>query len=299
MLIVPALPGLLWLWAFYRTDRYQPEPKQLVAVTFALGALATLPALAGEMLAANIYPFLDDVERAMLASGDNRALVPLAIGCFVVIGPIEELTKFLAVRLYIYRRPEFDEPLDGIIYASAAALGFASLENALYVLDFRAHGVRWGLFFARALLAVPGHVLFSSMWGYALGRAKFGRFPVFAMLALASALHSLYDFLALLPITRPLVLALVVLLFVLVARQIRRLRADSPFRPRTKISLLERFSTMLPAIAVAPGATSRAIARGRFCLSCGLTVDGADRFCGRCGTPLPRVTAAASRDIAG
>src|SRR5438094_3197686 len=170
MLGVPALPGLVWLWMFYRTDRYQPEPRHLVAITFVLGALATLPAIGLEMLAAELYPFLRHVEHAMLAAEADRKLVPLLIGCFVVIGPIEEICKFLAVRLWIYRRPEFDEPIDGIIYASAAALGFASLENAFYVLDFRAGEVRWGLFMTRAVLAVPGHVLFSSMWGYALGR---------------------------------------------------------------------------------------------------------------------------------
>jgi len=286
MLVVPALPGLLWLWLFYRTDRYQPEPKRLVAITFGLGALATIPAVCAEMAAAQLYPFLRHVEHAMLAAQSGRSLTPLLIGCFLVIGPIEELAKFLAVRLYIYRRPEFDEPIDGIIYASAAALGFASLENAFYVLDFRAGGVRWGLFFARAVLAVPGHVLFSSMWGYALGRAKFRPYPVFGMLALAAFLHSLYDFFALLPVTRPLVLLLVALLFVLVARQIRALAKDSPFRPQAPLSRVQRFATLLPAIAVAPGATAQNLARGRFCMACGLGVEGVDRFCGRCGVPL-------------
>src|SRR5437660_1191619 len=68
MLGVPALPGLVWLWMFYRTDRYQPEPRHLVAITFLLGALATLPAIGLEMLAAQLYPFLRHVAHAMVAA---------------------------------------------------------------------------------------------------------------------------------------------------------------------------------------------------------------------------------------
>jgi RsiW-degrading membrane proteinase PrsW (M82 family) len=285
MLVLPALPGLVWLWMFYRTDAYQPEPKHLVAATFGLGALATIPAALAELGCARVYPFLGAVEHAMLASHPAGSVTPLVIGCFVVIGPIEELVKFLAVRLYVYRRPEFDEPIDGIIYAAAAALGFASIENVLYVLDFRGHSVRWPLFFARALLAVPGHVLFSSLWGYSLGRRKFGPHPTAGMLSIAAFLHGLYDLLALVPMTRPLVLALVGGLFLLVARQIRALAADSPFRPDAASgSSVRRLATLVPAIAIAPTQTAPRLART--CLLCALPVAGSDRFCGRCGQPL-------------
>jgi RsiW-degrading membrane proteinase PrsW (M82 family) len=283
MLAVPAVPGLLWLWAFYRTDRYQPEPKRLVLGTFLLGAIATLPAVGAEVLVARAYPFLRHVERAMLAAHGPRALTPLLIGCFLVIGPVEEIAKFLTVRLWVYRRREFDEPIDGIVYASAAALGFASLENALYVLDFHAHGVRWGLFVTRAFLAVPGHVLFSSMWGYALGRARFRRYPIFRMVALGAILHGSYDFLALLPGTRPLVLLLVAALVVLVVRQIRALSADSPFRPRP-ITSLERFTALVPAIALAPTHHATQLASARLCVACGLVSESAaGTACVRCG----------------
>jgi RsiW-degrading membrane proteinase PrsW (M82 family) len=282
MLVVPAIPGLAWLWAFYRTDRYQPEPPRLVALTFLLGALSTLPAVGAEVLAARAYPFLGHVEKAMLGTGTAIPLLPIAIGCFVVIGPIEELAKFLVVRLWIYRRPEFDEPIDGIVYASAAALGFASFENALYVLDFRHHDVRWALLFSRAFLAVPGHVLFSSMWGYALGRARFKPYPVALMVVAASVLHASYDFLALLPVTRPLVLILVVALFVIVGVQIRALSADSPFRPRSPLSRI----TIIPAIALAPTRSATSLARAHVCVGCGLAADPNAKFCGGCGAPL-------------
>src|SRR5262249_36148818 len=105
MLVVPAIPGLAWLWAFYRTDRYQPEPPRLVALTFLLGALSTLPAVGAEVLAARAYPFLGPVEKPMPSTGTALPLPPLAFGSFVVIGPLPELAQFLVLRLRAYRHP--------------------------------------------------------------------------------------------------------------------------------------------------------------------------------------------------
>ena len=160
-LIVPMIPGVIWLWIIYRTDWYEPEPKRLVLATFALGILAIGPAFAGERLAGMVYPFLGYIERA--AATGIPAPWPMAIGCFLVIGPCEEISKFLAVRLFVYRNKEFNEPLDGIIYAAAAALGFASLENVLYVIDWRTFHVHWGTLGVRSLLALPGHVIFAKI----------------------------------------------------------------------------------------------------------------------------------------
>jgi RsiW-degrading membrane proteinase PrsW (M82 family) len=233
-LIVPVLPALIWLWLIYRTDRYEPEPKRLVMMTFALGVVAILPAFLGERAGERLYPFLRQLEAASLArTGTAVDPWPLLAGCFLVIGPCEELAKFLAVRLFIYRHREFDEPLDGIIYSAAAALGFASLENVLYVVDFQ-HGfhVRWGMLGVRSFLALPGHVIFATTWGYALGRRKFDpKYRVWPRVALAAGLHGLYDFLLMFPPTRPLIVLYMSLMVPVLLRQIRVLRAESPFAP--------------------------------------------------------------------
>jgi RsiW-degrading membrane proteinase PrsW (M82 family) len=231
-LVLPIVPGLLWMWIVYRTDRYEPEPKHLVLSTFLLGALAVLPAFGVERLVSAAYPFLGAIERAS-QTGEARELWPILIGCFLVVGPAEELAKFAAVRLYMFRDPEFDEPLDGIIYASAAALGFASLENLLYVVDFE-HGLelKWGALGLRSFLALPGHIIFAATWGLALGRRKFDeRYPVWSRVALAAALHGLYDFLLIYPPARPLILFYMSVMVPVLVRQIRTLRDDSPFRP--------------------------------------------------------------------
>jgi RsiW-degrading membrane proteinase PrsW (M82 family) len=235
-LVIPMIPGVVWLWIFYRTDWYEPEPKRLVLATFGLGVLAILPAFGGERLLGMAYPFLEHIERASQAGGSGRAW-PMLVGCFLVIGPCEEISKFLAVRLFIYRHREFNEPLDGIIYAAAAALGFASLENVLYVIDWHTGHVQWGALGVRSLLALPGHVIFSTTWGYALGRQKFDpRYRVWPMVAISAALHGLYDFLLMYGPTRSLILLYMSLMVPVIVRQIRLLRADSPFAP-TRVPL--------------------------------------------------------------
>jgi RsiW-degrading membrane proteinase PrsW (M82 family) len=234
-LVVPMLPGVIWLWLIYRTDWYEPEPKRLVLATYALGVVAILPAFAGERLAGMLYPFLTYIDRAVTTGAS--AAWPTAVGCFLVIGPCEELAKFLAVRLFVYRNKEFNEPLDGIIYAAAAALGFASLENVLYVIDWHTGRVQWGALGVRSLLALPGHVIFATTWGYALGRQKFNaRYHVWPWVALAALLHGLYDFLLIYRPTQPLILLYMSLMVPVILRQIRLLRAESPFAPGAQLA---------------------------------------------------------------
>jgi protease PrsW len=227
-LALPVVPGLVWLWIFYRTDLYQPEPKRLVLATFGLGVLAIVPAFAAERAAQTLAPLAAVFDGPL---GDSRPLT-LALVCFLVIGPAEELAKFAAVRAFAYRQRDFDEPIDGIVYAAAAALGFASLENVLYVIDFERGTVRWAALGLRSFLALPGHVIFSAMWGYALGRARFSaRYRVWPRVALAAALHGLYDFLLLYPPAHALIILYMCVLGPILWQMIRLLRARSPFAP--------------------------------------------------------------------
>ena len=159
-LIMPMIPGVIWLWIIYRTDWYEPEPKRLVLATFGLGILRHR-ARVRRRAAGRARSIRSCATSRQAAVTGVAAPLPMAIGCFLVIGPCEELAKFLAVRLFVYRNKEFNEPLDGIIYAAAAALGFASLENVLYVIDWHTGHIQWGALGIRSLLALPGHVIFA------------------------------------------------------------------------------------------------------------------------------------------
>jgi RsiW-degrading membrane proteinase PrsW (M82 family) len=125
---------------------------------------------------------------------------------FVVVGPVEETVKLLAVRLYAYADDRFDAVVDGTVYGAAAGLGFAFIENALYItrqadvseLGFGLEliGVGAGITTIRAL-AGPGHVIYSAFAGYYLGLAKFNpehRGPIVVKgLLIAAFVHGLYN----------------------------------------------------------------------------------------------------------
>ena len=176
-------PGVFWVWYFYHRDKFEPEPAALIIKIFLIGALITIP-----------VAFIEGFFGLFIAS-------PVIMG--VVIAPVvEEYGKFWVVRRFIYRDVEFDEPMDGIVYAASAALGLASFENVLYVFAAYAASpsLALGTVAIRAIFSVPGHALFSSVWGYALGRAKFTaaqRRPAIIArgLALAMVLHGIFNFL--------------------------------------------------------------------------------------------------------
>lgn len=215
---------------FYLKDRYEPEPRGHIAAAFALGALVFL------------LPFADAHfglwERAMgrewLALGGTPARL---FEAFVMAAGTEEFSKWIIFLTLIYRWQEFDEPFDGVVYAVAVALGFATVENVLYVL--RA-GATVGL--ERAVLAVPAHALYGAVMGFYFGRAKLGQvgtrnrriiWLIFALI-LPMIFHGSFDFAAL--VLRGYSMWILAALFsgalwVFVLRRVERAVAESPFKP--------------------------------------------------------------------
>lgn len=182
LLIVSFLSGILWVWFFYRRDKKQPEPISLVMKAFVYGAISVFPAA---FIEAPFRPFI---------TGQVPDIGRLFIVTVLVVGLVEEMAKFAAVKLAVYDHPEFDEVLDGVIYAVAAGLGFAAVENLFYSVRF---GLTIGLF--RAFITDLAHASFSGIVGYHLGLTKFFKGnPVLLVgkgLLIAIGLHGLYDFL--------------------------------------------------------------------------------------------------------
>lgn len=191
LLLLSFGPGLIWLWFFHRQDR-RPEPGHLIGKTFLWGAFFVLPAAAIESLYSKFI------------SQPPNALVLFLI-TVLGVGLVEEAAKLGAVWVAAWRQQEFDEPVDGIIYAITAALGFAALENMIYALRF---GI--GVVPARALITLLAHASFSGIAGAYLARARFGKASFWPGLALAALLHGGYDFI--LASKLPQSLALILLL---------------------------------------------------------------------------------------
>lgn len=180
--ILPSLvPALLVLAVVYLSDRNR-EPLWLVLTTFFLGGVAKGITAYAEYRAA-AFTGLDMVSSAAGTSGSMIFLFGFA-------APVREAAK-VAAMWPAFRSRHFDEPVDGLVYASSAALGFACIENALMLRD---HPLGW-IWIARTAVALPAHVFFACAWGYALGRAKREKRPgaIFPLSWLvATAAHGLY-----------------------------------------------------------------------------------------------------------
>ena len=263
IVLVSFAPGLFWLWFYLRKDVYQPAPRRLIAVTFGLGCLSTIPAAIIEAV------FLGDsfFEEAAGFGG-------VAARMLFVVGPVEEACKFAAVRLKPYRSLYFDEPIDGLVYAAAASLGFASLENLVYVLEFGPE-----VMIGRAPLSTVAHLVFGSIWGYSLGVHQASGYRrsmlVVTSLVLAACVHAIFNILAFAPFPLPLggvVLAIGGAIWVF--GRFKWGQRISPFRYRRNY----------PEIAC-PSCGQLIRVMSRFCRFCGVpATQGTGRlFCGHCG----------------
>ncbi|WP_339324300.1 glutamic-type intramembrane protease PrsW [Paenibacillus sp. FSL W8-0194] len=170
-------PGLALLTYFYLKDRYEQEPLMMVVKVFVLGFLIVVPVMI--------------IQRGMTGGFGGNPYVE----SFVISSFVEEFLKWFVLYHMIYNHTEFDEPYDGIVYAVAISLGFATVENVMYAWYSHAS---IGAMFLRALLPVSGHAMFGVMMGYYLGRARFSegakakRFLVYSMV-IPWFWHGVYD----------------------------------------------------------------------------------------------------------
>ncbi len=290
IIVLVLAPGIFWLWMVYSRDRDRPEPRSLVARTFLLGIVAVIPVAAVET--ALIYAATGQLD---ITGIEGASLGTIAYVSFVVAGVTEEVGKFAVVRATIYRSPYFDEPMDGLVYGAAAALGFATLENLAYALAFG-----WEVILIRGPFTTLAHVLFSALWAYPLGTSKINptgaRVRVLAGLLAAIAAHGLFDFLVLSQSGYSLLAIPLFLagggLFLLTLRRAKRL---SPYRDKVAEMLVTCpwCGTAVPYYVTFCTGCGRELndakAAGTVtCGKCGGAVDGGASFCTTCGSRLVR-----------
>ncbi len=217
LLTAAVAPGVSLMAYFYLRDKYDAEPVKLVVRMFLFGLLLVFPTMV--------------IQRGfVLGFGNNPLLLSFGISA-----GLEEFIKWFVLYFLIFSHSEFDEPYDGIVYSVAVALGFATLENIIYV--FLNHSSFFSLLL-RAFLPVSGHALFGVVMGYYLGKAKFAeskskkRKMLLYSLLVPILWHGAFDYILLQSAKHWIwfIVPFMVLLWILGLRNVQIANLKSPYR---------------------------------------------------------------------
>jgi RsiW-degrading membrane proteinase PrsW (M82 family) len=180
LLFVSLAPVFIIAFYIYSRDKYEKEPFLVLLKALLAGVLIVLPVVLIEKLLTLLFQ-------------DTEGMAYAGYNAFIVAGLTEEGMKYLVFYFLFWKNINFNEKFDGIVYAVYIALGFAGIENMLYVFTGG-----YGVGLIRSVTAVPAHALFGIVMGYYFGLARFNTRlrPFYLILAfvLPFLFHGLYDF---------------------------------------------------------------------------------------------------------
>ncbi len=157
MIFLAILPAAVLMWYIYSKDKIEKEPAGLLVKIFLFGVLTTISAI-----------ILENVGEAVISFFVYEdTILYTAIDMFLVVALAEEAGKYFVVKKVAWKHPAFNYTFDAVVYAVFASLGFAALENILYVID---DSISTAVM--RALLSVPGHAIDAVFMGNYFGMAK-------------------------------------------------------------------------------------------------------------------------------
>lgn len=156
LLAIAVIPGAFLAAMIYRMDKYEHEPPALIAKLLLFGAISVIPTIAVELALESVY------------GAFFEGLAFLIVENMLGVALVEEGFKYLFLKLGSWKHKAFDYQFDGVVYAVSVSIGFAVVENIMYVgMDGFATGI------LRAVTAVPGHTIFGIFMGYYYGMAKY------------------------------------------------------------------------------------------------------------------------------
>ena len=250
LLVLAVLPVYLLCFFIYKKDK-EKEPKKLLKSLFLFGMLTTVIALIVELILGIVFD-----------ANDNSNYILQFISVFIAVALVEEVCKWIVLKAKVFDHKEFNHIYDMIVYSVYVSLGFAVVENILYVLTTA--DISIGIM--RALISIPGHACFAIFMGYYLGIAKINKENnlndkynknIFLSILSPVLIHTIFDFL-LLSKNNIFLLAFfifIVILYLISLKKINRL---------AKVS--ENFKE--PTYNI-------------YCTGCGNLLSG--RYCTRCG----------------
>lgn len=161
ILLTALLPIAILVYYIYHKDKKSPEPTGQLMNAFSLGVLS-VP-----------LSFCMSIPLGLVGvyTSEATSILGCVRAAFFGAAIPEEIAKFVMLWLLLRKNPHFDEKMDGIVYAVCVSLGFAALENIMYLFTNAESYVSVGV--ARAIFAVPGHFCFGILMGYYYSLAKF------------------------------------------------------------------------------------------------------------------------------
>lgn len=180
LLALALAPGVAIALYIYLKDKHEREPLGLLLMSFFYGVLSIFVTLLVS------WPL-------EILTINKQDAAELFADAFFKVALVEEFSKFIFIRFILFKNKNFNEPFDGIVYAVMVGMGFATLENIVYVYQY---GMATGIL--RMFTAVPAHACFAVLMGYFIGLAKFNKqknlyFTLLALIA-ATVFHGLYDY---------------------------------------------------------------------------------------------------------
>jgi len=177
-LILAILPPVLIAYYVYQQDKFEREPKSLIIKSFLFGCISVVPILILEMIF------------------NENLFSSLFVYMFCGVALVEEGMKYFFLKKYLFKNPEFNEPLDGIVYAVMVSLGFATVENISYVIGAQEQGNNVAVL--RMFSAIPLHAACGVIMGYFVGMAKFNKENYNSLLLkgvlIATLVHAIYNY---------------------------------------------------------------------------------------------------------
>ena len=240
---VALLPTIVIMALVLSNARYKREPIKKIASVFGMSALSTIAAVILEMIGSVILAMI-----VMALSIDLGTKSGLTIEEFLqymlVVGPAEEACKYFTFKWIIFHDRDFDNTYDGVIYGAASALGFATLENLMYVFVGNDRALETAAM--RAVLSIPLHAITGIVMGYWFGIAKYRRYnniqpdthPEHKAFIFAVVIHGAYDFIvslrAIYAESKPicvgamlLLIGVMIFIYVLMGKTIHRAKVET------------------------------------------------------------------------
>lgn len=190
VLLSALLPVVIALWYIFRKDSAQPEPARWLVKAFWYGILSTVLSFAFSVPAGELFGL-------ELQSEVYPSVIDAFADAFLLAAIPEELAKLIMLWLLLRKNPYFDEKFDGIVYAVCIGMGFAGLENVMYLVEGLEDGSWLSVGISRALFTIPGHFFFAVLMGYYYSLSHFGvkhGFMNRAMVFVAPVLaHGVFD----------------------------------------------------------------------------------------------------------